>query len=139
MIKPNGMADDLCREAIPRVGGGVWRHPTSFAQMTRSGYCLSTWQCPGILSFPGPKRRGVNDWDRCGTLSHRLSTTVRTAGKRKPDTGIQANPATRGSTRVSRSERSLGSAHLEVFGNGRSAGCRGHADTATGHFTAWNR
>jgi hypothetical protein len=46
MVQPDRVADDLRREAVSRVGGRVWRHPTSFAHLALPGYCRSTWQCP---------------------------------------------------------------------------------------------
>ncbi|MFC7739405.1 hypothetical protein ACFQX4_27485 [Roseomonas sp. GCM10028921] len=46
VIQPHRVPDDLGREAIAGVGGGLWRHPASFAQAIRSGQPSSTWQYP---------------------------------------------------------------------------------------------
>jgi MFS family permease len=37
VIKPDGMPDDLSREAVPRVGGGLGRHRAILARPLRSG------------------------------------------------------------------------------------------------------
>ena len=42
VVQPDGVADDLGREAVPGVAGGVWRHPASLAQPLRSGHGPST-------------------------------------------------------------------------------------------------
>ncbi len=36
-VEPDGMVDDLGREAVAGVGGGLGRHPASLARPLRSG------------------------------------------------------------------------------------------------------
>jgi len=45
VVEPHGVADDLSREAVTRVGRGLWRHLTSMAQPFHSGKRPPSWQC----------------------------------------------------------------------------------------------
>src|SRR5215212_4370852 len=46
VIEPHRVADDLSREAMPGVGGGIGRHPASLAEPSHSGQRPAIWQCP---------------------------------------------------------------------------------------------
>ncbi len=56
MTEPEGVADDLGREAIPGVGDGFWRHPASLAEPGRSDQRRPSWQCPteGFYAYEAP-------------------------------------------------------------------------------------
>lgn len=41
-IEPDGMVNDLGREAVAGVGGGLGRHLTSLASSVHSGQCSTT-------------------------------------------------------------------------------------------------
>src|SRR4051794_6307940 len=45
MVQPDSMADDLGREAVSGIGGGLGRHPASMPQPLRFGQKLRSWQC----------------------------------------------------------------------------------------------
>src|SRR5437764_6631964 len=48
MIQPDRVADDLGREAMPRIGGGLWRHPVSLARFPSGHQLPLSWRChPG--------------------------------------------------------------------------------------------
>jgi hypothetical protein len=48
MVEPEGMADDLGREAGPGEGRGLWRHPISLARPGHSDQRPASWQCPSL-------------------------------------------------------------------------------------------
>ena len=52
VTKPDGVADDLRREAVAGVGRGLWRHWTSVARPTCSGQSPLTCQFPSHASAP---------------------------------------------------------------------------------------
>src|SRR5947209_5298431 len=45
MIQPDRVADDLGREAMPRIGGGLWRHPVSLARFPSGHQLPLSWRC----------------------------------------------------------------------------------------------
>src|SRR5205809_1075804 len=46
MIQPDRVADDLGREAMPRIGGGLWRYPVSLARFPSGHQLPLSWRCP---------------------------------------------------------------------------------------------
>src|SRR4051794_23194305 len=52
MVKPDRVADDLGREAVSGIGGGLGRHPASMPQPLRSGERPRSWQCPCSALIP---------------------------------------------------------------------------------------
>jgi hypothetical protein len=69
VVEPYCMADDLGREAVAGVGGGLGRHPASIAQPARSGQKPSTWQC-----LAGGSRRSLARHPRQGVQRHPLGS-----------------------------------------------------------------
>src|SRR4051794_24555404 len=55
VVQPDRVADDLGREPVPVIGGGLWCHRVSLTQLTFKRQPELTWQYP----------------DRCWTIASR--------------------------------------------------------------------
>jgi hypothetical protein len=73
MIKLEGVADDLGREAVAGVGGGLWHHPASLAEPGHSDQRRPSWQCrlyeTAVLATLRDRLRSADIWV-VGTRDH---------------------------------------------------------------------